>query len=196
MTGKKVKYSAPRKPSIEEISYDDWKPREWRLVAVRKCRVQSMRLETPEAAWKFWRSEIPKSSWFDETKESMVVLLINSDLCLFGFSLIAVGSMDAIPIRPCQVFRPAVVAASRAIVVVHNHPSGDLTPSQEDIDLTRALKAAGEILKIDLFDHLIMGDQDYLSMRGEGYFEPKATAPDTRLKQFNAQLRKMRKGAA
>ena len=69
-----------------------------------------------------------------------------------------------------EVFRPAIVAAGSAIVLTHNHPSGDPTPSEADIKCTRDLIRAGQLLKIELMDHVIIGSDRHVSMREQGYF--------------------------
>jgi DNA repair protein RadC len=79
-------------------------------------------------------------------------------------------------VHPREVFRPAVIGAAAAIVLAHNHPSGDPTPSEADIKVTRDLIRAGQLLKIDVLDHIVIGQPDgngnkgYVSLRELGYF--------------------------
>lgn len=73
--------------------------------------------------------------------------------------------------HPHEIFSEAIKCASNAIIVLHNHPSGDVTPSNEDIKTTERLKKCGQVLGIDLLDHIIIGDHTYLSMVEEGYFD-------------------------
>ena len=86
------------------------------------------------------------------------------------------GTLDRILVHPREVFRSAISAGASAIILVHNHPSGDPTPSESDINVTRDLVRAGQLLQIDVLDHIILGrasvdrPRDYLSLRELGHF--------------------------
>ena len=94
----------------------------------------------------------------------------------FAWKLISQGLVDTILVHPREVFRSAIAANASALVLVHNHPSGDPTPSEADIQVTRDLIRAGQLLKIEVLDHVILGrrasanGQDYVSLRELGYF--------------------------
>jgi DNA repair protein RadC len=96
-----------------------------------------------------------------------------------GHFLVSTGTLDTILVHPREVFRPAIIAAASAIILIHNHPSGDWTPSERDIRNTRELIGAGNVIKIHLLDHVIMGrvtperSKDYCSLRELGYFAMK-----------------------
>jgi DNA repair protein RadC len=93
-----------------------------------------------------------------------------------GHQLVSTGTLDMILVTPREVFRPAICIAAAAIVLMHNHPSGDPTPSQADIKVTHDLIRAGQLLKIEVLDHIIMGracperPKEYASLRELGYF--------------------------
>jgi DNA repair protein RadC len=93
------------------------------------------------------------------------VVLLDTRHRLIGTRLISVGSLDASLAHPREVFREALLAGAAAVVVFHNHPSGDPQPSGEDVALTRRLVAAGSIVGIDLLDHLILADARFCSLR-------------------------------
>ena len=78
--------------------------------------------------------------------------------------------MDTILVHPREVFRLAIMTAAAAIVIMHNHPSGEATPSEADIKVTRDLIRAGQLLKIEVLDHVIMGKPNHVSLRELGYF--------------------------
>ncbi|MNP75255.1 hypothetical protein D3C76_1722840 [compost metagenome] len=78
------------------------------------------------------------------------------------------GSLNATVVHPREVFRSAIQRSSASILCAHNHPSGDPTPSHEDIELTQRLMEAGEIIGIDVLDHLVIGDGTFLSMKERG----------------------------
>ncbi len=108
--------------------------------------------------------------------EHFQVLLLNTRRRLIRVEQISQGTLDTILVHPREVFKSAIAANASAIVLVHNHPSGDPTPSESDIKVTRDLIRAGQLLKIDVLDHIIMGRvskdraQDYASLREMGYF--------------------------
>jgi DNA repair protein RadC len=108
--------------------------------------------------------------------EQFQVLLLNTRRRLIRVEKISQGTLDTILVHPREVFKSAIAANASAIVLVHNHPSGDPTPSESDIKVTRDLIRAGQLLKIDVLDHVILGKasqerkQDYASLRELGYF--------------------------
>ena len=108
--------------------------------------------------------------------ESFLALLLNVRKKLIRVEKISQGLLDTILVHPREVFRAAIVANAAGIVLVHNHPSGDPTPSEADIKVTRDLIRAGQLLKIDVVDHVIIGRataeraKDYSSLRELGYF--------------------------
>jgi DNA repair protein RadC len=89
---------------------------------------------------------------------------------------LASGTLDTLLVHPREVFRAAVSSGAAALILAHNHPSGDPTPSEADIRVTRDLIRAGQLLKIEVLDHIILGrrvadrDRDYVSLRELGYF--------------------------
>ena len=90
-------------------------------------------------------------------QEHLRVLLLNTKNQVLNTAEVYVGNVNSSIVRPSEVFRPAVRENAPSIVVVHNHPSGDPTPSPEDVSITRDLVAAGKLLGIDLLDHLVIG---------------------------------------
>jgi len=97
--------------------------------------------------------------------ERFGVVLLDARHRLLGMHLVSEGAVDATLAIPRDVFREATFAGASAIVAFHNHPSGDPWPSQSDIDLTRRLMDAGRIVGIDVVDHLILADTNFVSMR-------------------------------
>lgn len=110
------------------------------------------------------------------TVECFQVLLLNARYKLMRVEKISQGTLDTILVHPREVFRLAISASAAAIVLVHNHPSGDPTPSEADIRVTRDLIRAGQLLKIEVLDHVIIGAKspdrarDYVSLREQGFF--------------------------
>ena len=106
-----------------------------------------------------------------EKRELFMTLNLNSKLQVESKSVISIGNLDSAPVHPREVFGPAVRRGAAAVVVAHNHPSGDPTPSPQDIEVTERLINASKILGIRLLDHVIIGNGCFISMKTEGYFD-------------------------
>jgi len=163
---------APRKPRVIN-------PKEYRLQVLREVVMPSEQqlCDTPALAANYWRTAIATSPMFNGEVESFWVLIMNTRRRIIGHHLVATGTLDTILVHPREVFRVAIVANAAALIVMHNHPSGDPTPSEADIKVTRDLIRAGTLIKIDLIDHVVMGIPDcagnasgYASLRELGYF--------------------------
>lgn len=108
--------------------------------------------------------------------EQFQVVLLNTRRKLIRVERLSQGTLDTLLVHPREVFFPAIVANASAIVLAHNHPSGDPTPSEADVKVTRDLIRAGQLLKIEVLDHVILGQRtgdrakDYMSLRELGYF--------------------------
>ncbi len=147
-------------------------PKEWRIVALRECPVPD-RLHTcdsPEHAAEYWRLHIATCPRFNPECECLVVLMLNCKKRVKGHQLLSIGTMDCILIHPREVFRAAIIAAAASIVLMHNHPSGEPDPSEADIRATRGLIKAGQLLHIEVVDHVIIGNPRHASLRSLGYF--------------------------
>jgi DNA repair protein RadC len=128
-------------------------------------------LDTPAEVARYWRQNIPGADWFDPMKEALVVLVLKTRRRIIGHNLVALGSLDTCPVTPLFVFRPVLAVAGSSVILVHNHPSGLPNPSEADIRVTRDLIRAGQLLKIEVLDHIIIGAGDqYCSLKALGYF--------------------------
>ena len=103
-------------------------------------------------------------------KEHFLALLLDTRSRLIKVAEISVGSLDSSIVHPREVFKEAISATAASVVFVHNHPSGDPTASEDDIRLSKRLAEAGEIVGIDVLDHIIIGDKKFLSLKREGLF--------------------------
>jgi DNA repair protein RadC len=146
-------------------------PHEYKVMPLRECPTpESLHLcDTPQKAADYWRLHVSTHPYFNPECECFVVLILNTRRRVKGHHLVSIGTMDTILIHPREVFRLAVVTAASAIVLMHNHPSGDATPSEADIKTTRDLRRAGELLKIEVIDHIVMGHPNHCSLRELGY---------------------------
>ncbi|MCJ7604961.1 MAG: DNA repair protein RadC [Dehalococcoidales bacterium] len=122
-------------------------------------------LTTPEAVAALVRGKLQ-----DKKKEYFLALLLDTRNQLIRIAEISMGSLDSSIVHPREVFKEAVSASAACVIFVHNHPSGDTEPSEDDIKLTKRLVEAGNIMGIDVLDHVIIGGKDYLSLKREGHF--------------------------
>jgi DNA repair protein RadC len=150
----------------------DYDPKEYKVVALRDCPVPADMLicETPQQVADYWRLHIATHQYFNPDCECFVVLLLNTRKRVKGHHLVSIGTMDTVLVHAREVFSVAVTMKAAAIILAHNHPSGDPTPSDADIKVTRDLIRAGQLLKIDVIDHVIMGNPKHSSLRELGYF--------------------------
>jgi DNA repair protein RadC len=101
-------------------------------------------------------------------KEHFLILCLNARRQLVHRETVSVGTLSASLVHPREVFSPAIAHSAAAVVAVHNHPSGDPTPSAEDRDVTRRLQRAGELLGIPLADHVVVSESGFFSFREHG----------------------------
>jgi len=104
----------------------------------------------------------------DRQKEHFVALLLDNRHRLIRMSPIAVGSLSATVVHPRELFKDAIAASAACVIVAHNHPSGDPTPSKHDVQLTRRLVEAGALLGIEVLDHVIIGREGTVSLSAQG----------------------------
>ena len=117
----------------------------------------TQKLDSPELVREFWRNVIACEPGFEPEKEHLVVLFLNTKLRCTGYHVVSMGSLNESIAHPREVFRPAIVAGAYGIVLAHNHPSGDPSPSGADLAVTRRMEDAGKLLDIKVFDHVIVG---------------------------------------
>jgi len=131
--------------------------------------------DCPERAAAYWAAHIRTDARFNPEVETLWVIALNVRRRVIGCYLVSTGSADTCYVPVKEVLKPAVVASASGLIVMHNHPSGDSTPSEADIMVTRKLSQAGKLLEVDILDHVIMGDsrlngRGWHSLRELGYF--------------------------
>ena len=120
-----------------------------------------IKLGSPELVYKYL---YPK--YIGQKKEMFVLMMLDTKNCLIKSEVISLGSLNANIVHPREVFKPAILNSAAVIVVAHNHPSGDTGPSQNDVDITRKLVNTGNMVGIEVLDHIIIGGNGgYLSMK-------------------------------
>ncbi len=142
-----------------------------RVALVRESTVKSerRRIRGPEDA-----AEILRQIIGDYDREAFVVLLVDAKHRVISAHVAGVGTLDAAQTGPREVFRAAILAGAKAVVLGHNHPSGDPTPSSADLHLTRRLAKAGELLGIPVLDHIIIGEASHVSLRERGAIDTRS----------------------
>ncbi len=108
-----------------------------------------------------------RSVLIDNSREHLVALYLDGAHQVSSYSLISVGSANSAVVHPREVFQRAIVSGAVALAIAHNHPSGELTPSKDDLGVTRRLEEAGDLLGIRLLDHLIVTATAYFSIQLE-----------------------------
>jgi len=103
-----------------------------------------------------------------EVKEHFIVILLSTKNHIIATPTISVGTLNASLVHPRELFKEAINYSAASVILVHNHPSGDPTPSKEDIELTQKLVKAGKLLDISVLDHVIIGDNKYVSLKEKG----------------------------
>jgi proteasome lid subunit RPN8/RPN11 len=160
----------PTNNIVQPIKFPQ-QPQEWKIVSLRECPTpQEMQLcETPTEAAAYWRAHITQHPYFNPECECLVVLMLNIRRKIRGHYFVSVGTMDTVLCDPKSIFRLAVMASAAGIIVMHNHPSGESSPSQADIQVTRDLIRGGQLLKIDVVDHIVIGNGNHSSLRELGH---------------------------
>ena len=153
---------------MEEMHY----PKEYRVIALRECPTpkELILCDTPNKVAEYWNLHLKNHPYVAPDCECFVVLFLTTRRCIKGHHLVSIGTLDTLLVHPREVFRIAIIAGGvSAIVLAHNHPSGDPSPSEADIKVTMDLVRAGQILKIEVLDHVVIGSNRHASLRELGY---------------------------
>ncbi len=132
--------------------------------ASRQATAAKYRIDSPIHAYHYIKDELEK-----EKRELVVVILQDAKNSVIGHHVVAVGMLSRAVVHPREIFYPAIRHKAASLILVHNHPSGDPTPSAEDYDITAALVEAGDVVGIPVNDHLIIGENAYVSLRQKGF---------------------------
>jgi DNA repair protein RadC len=121
---------------------------------------------SPSSVWKFL---LPDIAGLDH--EVLILLVLNNKNQVLRKKTVSVGTVSESLVHPREIFREAIRESGSRIIIAHNHPAGDLTPSGDDLRTTRRIQAAGDLMGIPLMDHLILTETGYRSLREEGYLK-------------------------
>ena len=136
-------------------------PAPWPTAHLRVVRIGEPlppeRIDQPIQSHGYWFRHVAAHPFFDSAKEHLAVILLNTKLATIGWNLVAIGSLNEAIAHPREIFRPAIAAAAYGFVLMHNHPSGDSTPSDADRRLTNRIREAATLLSMSFLDHVIVG---------------------------------------
>jgi len=146
---------------------------EAKIVTTRVCEPIAPAGGSPEKIAAAWESHVTTAGWYGADREHLVAFGMDTRHNITELFLIAIGSLNECIAHPREIMRPAVIAGCYALALLHNHPSGDPTPSEADRVLTRRIRESAEILQIHLLDHVIIGRPQgtapgYFSFREHG----------------------------
>jgi hypothetical protein len=160
--------NAPAKP----VRFTD-QPHEYKVISLRECPTpEKLQLcDTPAIAAAYWRNHIAKNAHFNPECECLAVLILNTRRRIKGHYLVSIGTIDTLLCHAREIFRLAIMASAHSLIIGHNHPSGDPTPSDADIRITRDLVRAGRLLKIEILDHLVIGQPNHCSLKELGHIQ-------------------------
>jgi len=133
-------------------------------VNYKKKKSELKTVDSPRAVFQFLAPEIGRA-----VQERFIALYLNNKNRILAWSTISVGTVCESIVHPRDIFRNALLCNASSIVLAHNHPSGDLNPSREDIETTKRLVECGKTMGIEILDHVIISDISFLSLKETGY---------------------------
>ena len=149
---------------------------EFKIMRLSEGPADNTILDQPDNLVRYLRPKLAESINYRPDVENFIVVHLNTRRRPIGFEVVSTGTLDTLLVHPREVFKSAIVSNASAIILAHNHPSGDHSPSEADIKVTRDLIRAGQLLKIEVLDHIILGEaapersKDYCSLSELGYF--------------------------
>lgn len=144
------------------------KPKEYKVVSLRETATTEKVCDTPQQLADYWRESVATANYHDPMKEMVAVVMLDTRKRVIGHALVSIGLLDQCAVHAREVFRPAIVKCAHSIALIHNHPSGDPTPSEADVRVTSDIQNAGKLLRLPLVDHVVVGGQSHTSIRETG----------------------------
>ncbi len=149
---------------------------EFKVMRLQECATAPGVADDPQKVVDYIRPQIAGSVVFNVDTENLIVITLNTRRHPIGWTVISIGTLDTLLVHPREIFKVAIVANAAAVILVHNHPSGDPSPSEADIKMTRDMVRAGQLMRIEVLDHIILGEatperpKEWCSLRELGYF--------------------------
>ena len=139
------------------------------IVSIKLVKESSILYQTRKISSPYDAYEMIKEQLEDLDREQFIIACLNTKNEPTNISVVSVGSLNRAIVHPREVYKTAILSNAAAVMAFHNHPSGDTTPSEQDIQLTYRLVEAGELLGIKFLDHLVIGDGSFISLKEQGY---------------------------
>jgi DNA repair protein RadC len=163
-------------------------------------RKQRIIIRTPDDAFKVMKEILLREDKIDRDKEHFWVMGLATNSRILYVELVSLGCLTATIVEPINVFRFALTKGCIRVILIHNHPSGNLTPSAKDIDLTDNLIQVGRIIKVEVLDHLIISTKSYLNFKAKGLMKKlekstKYVPPFELIERIRAEEKKIREEA-
>lgn len=135
-----------------------------KIVKEKSVKYENRRISTPGDAQYLCRRFLE-----DSDREKLIVVSLDTKNQPNTINVASIGSLNSSIVHPREIFKSAILSNANSIIIAHNHPSGDANPSKEDISITKRLKECGEIIGINLIDHIIIGDNNrFVSLKEKG----------------------------
>lgn len=138
------------------------------IVSIKMVRESSILYSNRKISSPSDAIELFKKFLYESDREQFIVCCMDTKNQPTSINVVSVGTLNSSLVHPREVFKSAILGNSSSIIVAHNHPSGDPSPSKEDIDITERLKEAGKIIGINILDHIIIGDNRHISLKEKG----------------------------
>ena len=135
-----------------------------KLIKEGSVLYKNRRIKSPADAYELFKVFLE-----EKDREHLVVCSLNIKNEPVSINVCHIGSLNASLVSPREIMKTAILSSAASIMVAHNHPSGDTTESREDVEVTKRLVEAGKLMGIELLDHLIIGDGEYISLKEKGF---------------------------
>lgn len=130
-----------------------------------KYNLENKKISNPKDIYNFIKEVYPL---YEEAEEILMVIALNTKNEVIGLFEVSRGSISETIVHPREIFKRVLLINATKFIMVHNHPSNDTTPSEHDLNITKRIKSVGELVGVELLEHLIVGDSSYTSLREKG----------------------------
>lgn len=142
-----------------------------KVVSVKMVKERNLEYGNNKISGPRYSADIIRKFIDNSDREILILMALDTKNKVNSITIVSIGSLNSSIVHPREVFKTAILSNAASIIIGHNHPSGDPTPSKEDISITLRLKECGSILGIELLDHIIIGDDNkYTSLKEKGLF--------------------------
>lgn len=152
-----------KKSVYSEDGYHGYKIK-LKLIRERSKSYKPVHIHTPQEVYDFLKNTLVSSD-----KERVISILLDNRNKIIGVDEVSIGTLNSSIVHPREIFKSAILSNATSFILAHNHPSGDPDPSREDLELTKTIQKASEFFGIDLLDHIVIGNGNFISFKDRGY---------------------------